>query len=92
MALPVTCTLVSIPDLDFKLIADEGSAGGSDLAGKSESAKYDPLALKKRGSSAIGGSCLVLKPFKSKYLLFLEGLDRVKGMAHKDLDSGAKPL
>lgn len=56
LALPITCTLVSIPDLDFKLIAGERSAGGSDLAGKSESAKYDLLALEKSGSSAIGGS------------------------------------
>lgn len=52
-ALPVTCRLVSISDLG-KLVAEEGSAvvdtfylkaGGSCLAGKSESAKYKSLSV-----------------------------------------------
>lgn len=50
----VTCRLVSISDLDFKLVAEEGSAvvdtfylkaGGSCLAEKSESAKYKSLSV-----------------------------------------------
>lgn len=53
-ALPVSCRLVSISVLDFKLVAEEGSAvvdtfylkaGGSCLAGKSESAKYKSLSV-----------------------------------------------
>lgn len=48
-ALAVTCTLVSITDLDFELVTKEGNAfvdrfcleaGGSGLAEKGESAKY----------------------------------------------------
>lgn len=53
-ALPVTCRLVSISGVDFKLVAEEGSAvvdtfclraGGSGLARKSESAHYKSLSV-----------------------------------------------
>lgn len=53
-ALAVTCTLVSITDLDLKLVAEKGNAvvnrfcleaGGSGLAEKGESAKYKSLSV-----------------------------------------------